>query len=339
MSHEIALGLRQGLMTMTDPEAASRHHLIPDRVRDHDVEALETQTKALRAVDYQCGGGMCRDAVVVRIRRGHRMLAMPISEPLRARLFSAVADLHNLAGWTCFDSGHVGAAQHHLDVALRLAADGENAELIANIHYRRGRIDLHYGVIDEALAQFELGRLAAKRAGSKLAASILSANQGWAYAKKGDANLAVGLMGQAGEEFAEKGDAEPPDWARFFTEVDVSAMAGSVHTDLALRRGGRHVGQAIAALTDAVRGYGPEMARSRSLCLAMLATAHVLGGDGDQALSVGIQAIESAETVKSVRTKDRLRPLEREAAKHPDDAACWTLSEAVTLFVTGRDQT
>ncbi|MFJ8914384.1 tol-pal system YbgF family protein [Amycolatopsis sp. NPDC102389] len=324
---------------MVDPEVTARRHLAPDRVGNRDVEALETQTKALRAVDYQCGGGMCRDAVVVRIHRGHRMLATSISEPVRVRLFSAVADLHNLAGWACFDSGHVGAAQHHLDVALKLAADGENAELIANIHYRRGRIDLHYGAPDEALTQFELGRLAARRAGSKLAASILSANQGWAYAKKGDANLAVGLMDRAGEEFAEKDEAEPPDWARFFSEVDVSAMAGSVHIDLALRIGGRHTGLAIDALTDAVRGYGPEMARSRSLCLSMLATGHVLGGDGDEALSVGVQAIESAETLKSVRTRDRLRPLEREAAKHIEDADCRTLAEEVTLFVTGQDQT
>ncbi len=326
-------------MTMTDPEATTRRHPAQERVGNRDVEALKTQTKALRAVDYQCGGGMCRDAVVVRIHRGHRMLAMSISEPVRARLFSALADLHNLAAWTCFDSGHAGAAQHHLDVALELATAAEDADLTANIHYRRGRIHLHYGATDEALTQFELGRLAARRAGSKLAASILSANQGWAYAKKGDVNLAVGLMDRAGEEFAEKDEGEPPDWARFFTEIDVSAMAGSVHTDLALHKGGRHIGLAISALADAVRGYGPEMARSRSLCLAMLATDHVLDGDGDQALAVGVQAIEGAETLESVRTKDRLRPLVQEAAKHPDDPDCRTLSEAVASFVTGRTRT
>jgi hypothetical protein len=40
---------------------------------------------------------------------------------LRTRLCAAVADLHNLAAWATFDSGHVGAAHHHLDVALNLA--------------------------------------------------------------------------------------------------------------------------------------------------------------------------------------------------------------------------
>ncbi len=319
---------------MTDPEFTTRDPA-PDRVGICEVEALETQTKALRSVDYQSGGGMCRDAVVVRIHRGHRMLAMSISKPLRARLFSAVADLHNLAGWTCFDSGHVGSAHHHLDLALALAANGENDELAANIHYRRGRIHLHNGTPDDALAQFQLGQLAARRSGSKLAASILSANQSWAYAKKGEANLAVGLLDRAREEFAERDESSPPDWARFFTHIDVSAMAGSVHTDLALRAGGRHIGLAISALVKAVRGYGPGMARSRSLCLIMLATNHLLDGDSDEALAVGTEAIEAAEVLKSVRTRDRLRPLEQEAGKHLDDPDCRVLSDSVAAFVTG----
>ncbi|MEV6906178.1 tetratricopeptide repeat protein [Amycolatopsis sp. NPDC051071] len=315
---------------MTDPEAAT--HRPRDRVEARDVEALETQTRALRAVDYRYGGGICRDAVLARIRRGHRMLGMPISGSVRPMLLSAVADLHNLAGWTCFDSGRAGEAHHHLALALSLADDGGDDELAANIHYRRGRVHLHHGAPDEALAQFRLGRLAAKRSGSKLAASILSANEGWAHAKKGEVDLAVGLLDRAGEEFAGKSEAKPPDWARFFTEVDVSAMAGSIHTDLALHLGGRHVGLAISSLTDAVERYGPEMRRSRSLCLIMLATGHVLAGDCDQALAVGVEALETAGALESARTRDRLRPLEEEVAKHLDDPDCRTLSEAITQF-------
>ncbi len=322
---------------MTDPEFTTRSSA-PDRPGTSDVEALEAQTRALRAVDYQSGGGMCRDAVIVRIQRAHQMLKTSVSGPVMTRLFSTVADLHNLAAWTCFDSGHVGAAHHHLDVALELAENGDNDGLAANIHYRRGRIHLHHGTPDEALTHFQLGQLAAQRSGSKLAASILSANQGWAYAKKGDANLAVGLLGRAGDEFSEKED-QVPDWARFFTEIDVSAMAGSVHTDLALRIGGRHIDLAISALSEAVTGYGPEMARSRSLCLIMLATGHLLGGDADQALSAGSEAIDAAETLKSVRTRDRLRPLKHVADKHRDQAGSRTLSEVVTTFMTSPNHT
>lgn len=319
---------------MTDPE-----FLVPPapggRLGAGDVEQLEAQTRALRAVDYRSGGGMCRDAVLVRIHRGHEMLGTPTGEPVRGRLFAVVADLHNLAAWTCFDSGHVWAAHHHLDLALELAAEAGNGDLTANIHYRRGRIRLHHDAIDEALAQFQLGQLAAQRAGSRLAAAILCANQAWAYGKKGDVELATGLLGRAEEEFADADVAEPPDWARFFTSVDVAAMIGSVYTELALAAGGgRYAAVAIDALTEAVDGYGTDMTRSRTLCLIMLATNHLLSGDTDRGAAIGSEAIEAAETLKSVRTKDRVRPLKQEADRRRDNRECRALADYISAFVT-----
>lgn len=321
-------------MVMTDAEALDLP--VPgDRLGMPEVDQLEAQTRALRAVDYRGGGGMCRDAVLVRIHRGHEMLGIPATQPVRLRLFSAVADLHNLAGWTCFDSGHVGAAHHHLDLALELAEQAGNDELAANIHYRRGRIRLHHGAPDEALAQFQLGQLAAGRAGSRLAAAILCANQAWAYAKKGEVELALGLLGRAQEEYAEAGSAEPPDWARFFTRTDLSAMAGSVHSALALAVGGtQYARTAIEALTGAVAAYGQDMARSRVFCLMMLATDHLVAGDLDQGVAVGREAIDEAAAVKSVRTKDRVRSLKREADRHEDHAGCRELSEYISEFMT-----
>jgi tetratricopeptide (TPR) repeat protein len=324
---------------MTRPEIGDYRQPLPDPPGPHDVEQLEIQTRALRAVDYRSGGGMCRDAVIVRIHRGHEMLGTPVPEPVRDRLFSAVADLHNLAGWTCFDSGHVGAAHHHLDLALELAENGHNDDLAANIHYRRGRIHLHHGAPDEALAQFQLGQLAARRSGSALAVAILCANQAWAYAKKGETELALGLLGRATEEFADAGTGEPPDWARFFTETDLSAMTGTVHTELALTARDPHAGLAIDALAGAVGGYGPEMARSRSLCLIMLATDHLLAGDIDGGAEVAVQAINSAETLKSVRTKDRLRPLKLAADRLRGHAGARELSEHIATFVTAPTHT
>ena len=319
---------------MTEPE----FHSSPSpggRLGAGDVDQLEAQTRALRAVDYRSGGGTCREAVVARIRRAHEMLGQPAAERVRARLLAAVADLHNLAGWTCFDSGHVGAAHHHLDLALELATEAGNEDLTANIHYRRGRIRLHYGAPDGALGQFQLGQLAAQRSGSRLAAAILCANQAWAYAKKGDKELATGLLGRAEEEFAAADVADPPDWAKFFTRTDVAAMTGSVHTELALTAGGgRDADVAIDSLTEAVDGYGPDMTRSRTLCLMMLATNHLLAGDTDRGAEVGNEAVEAAGTLKSVRTKDRVRPLKQEADRRRDNRECRALVEYISVFVT-----
>ncbi|WP_439382048.1 tetratricopeptide repeat protein [Amycolatopsis lexingtonensis] len=316
---------------MTNSEFDFRR-AIPDRPGPRDIEQLEAQTRALRAVDYRSGGGMCRDAVLVRIHLGHELLHASVAEPLRTRLCAAVADLHNLAAWASFDSGHVGAAHHHLDLALSLAEHCGQDDLAANIRYRRGRIHLHHGAADEALAQFQHGRLAARRSGSALAASILSANQAWAYAEKGDEQLALELLGRAAEEFEAAGPGEPPDWARFFTETDVSAMVGTVHTELAVRVRPRHARAAIAALTRAVARYGQDMARSRSFCLAMLATDHLVEGELERGAEIGTEAVDTAETLKSVRTKDRLRPLKLEAEKHRGHTDVRALAEHITAF-------
>jgi tetratricopeptide (TPR) repeat protein len=323
---------------MTDPEFLDIRPAPRERLGTGDVEHLEAQTRALRAVDYQCGGGMCRDAVIVRIYRGHEMLGVSTTEPIKSRLFSAVADLHNLAGWACFDIGHVGAAHHHLDLALDLAEHAHNDDLAANIHYRRGRIQLHHGVLDQALDQFQLGQLAARRSGSALAASILCANQAWAYAKKGEVELALGLLDRAAEQFADADLADPPDWARFFTEIDRSAMVGTVHSELALTASAHHTEVAIPALVDAIDGYLPEMARSRSFCLIMLATNHLMEGDIHRGATIAAQAINEAETIKSVRTKDRLRPLKQQADKRRDNVAR-ALSNDITKFVTSPTHT
>jgi hypothetical protein len=319
---------------MTDPQFLNSPPPSLDRSGLNDVEQLEAQTKALRGVDYQYGGGMCRDAVLVRIHWGHEMLRTAVAGPSQDRLFTAVADLHNLAGWACFDSGHVGDAHHHFDLALGLAKQGHNDDLIANIHYRRGRVHLHYDAPDKALACFQHGRLTACRSGSKLAASILSANQAWAFAKKAAAELAASLLDRAQEEFAEAPQTEPPDWARFFTATDMSAMIGTVHAELALAAGNRHTRVAIPALTDAIADYGQEMARSRAFCLISLATSHLLDGDIDHGSRIGTQAVHELGPLKSIRVKDRLRPLKLQTDKWPDQPEARALSNFITACVT-----
>ncbi|MCE7010893.1 transcriptional regulator [Kibdelosporangium philippinense] len=317
---------------MTIPEFVNFRPPTHGRSGTSDAEQLEAHISALRTVDYRCGGGMCREAVMVRIHWGHEILSM--SDPVPDRLLSAVADLHNLAGWTCFDSGNIGAADHHFDIALQLAKQGNNEALVANIHYRKGRLRLHHGSPDAALTHFQLGQLAAHRSSSALASSILHANQAWAYAKKGDAEPAVGLLSRAADDLGNADIGEAPDWARFFTEVELTAMVGTIHTELACAVGAHHSRVAIPALTEAIRNYGPDMVRSRSFCLIMLATNHMLAGEVEQGASVGIEAVSAAETLKSVRVKDRIQPLKHQTDKHRDHTDARALSDFISTFIT-----
>ncbi|MFD4643266.1 hypothetical protein ACFWN2_38585 [Lentzea sp. NPDC058436] len=283
---------------MADPAYFPPPH--SSRIGISDVEQLEAQTRSLRSVDYQHGGGACRDAVVVRIYWAQQLLAAEASDSVRARLLSAVADLHNLAGWTSFDSGQIGAAYHHFDRALDFARHDE--ELTTNIVYRRGRVHLHHGAPGDALAYFQRGAFA------PLASSIMYVNEAWAYARQARSVEALRALGRAQDSFASADRAHVPDWARFHDETDLAAMAGTIHTELGDTR------SAIPALLTAISAFGPDMARSGTFCLISLASCHFLDGDLDEGQAVGRRAVCAAEELRSERVWDRMRPMLQAAA-------------------------
>jgi hypothetical protein len=316
----------------TSPAAASPPPLAPGHIGVSDVERIEDATRAFRALDYRYGGGACHDAVVGYLPWGLRMLSADATGLVMDRLCVAVADLHNLAGWTSFDTGQARVAGIYFGRALELAEQGHHDALVANIAYRMGRVHLHHNAPDRALAEFQLGQVAAQASGSALAVAILCGNQAWAYAKMGLADEALALLGRSGDEFARADLAEAPPWAAFFTETDMSAMVGTVYSELALAVDPAYTRSAIPAVSTALNGYGPEMTRSRSFNLIHLATNHLLEGDIDQAATVGAQAVAVCESVKTARTKGRLWPLQREADKRRLNAGARALSERIATF-------
>ena len=94
----------------------------------------------------------------------------------------------------------------------------------------------------------ELADLQAQESGSELAVSVLCANEAWAYAMMGNEEQAVKLLGRSKDEFERANLAEAESWVKFFTETDVYAMIGTVHTVLA-QKNSEHTKFAIPALT------------------------------------------------------------------------------------------
>lgn len=325
-----------GSLPSTPPTAAGPPPPLAPRIGETDVQRIEDANRAFRALDYQYGGGACHDAVVGYLPLGLRLLGGYATDRVTDRLFVAVADLHNLAGWTSFDTGQVHVARTHFARALELAKQGHNYPLVANILYRMGRIHLHHNAPSKALTEFQLGQAAAQASGSTLAVAILCANQAWAYAKMGLNDEALALLGRSGDEFTRADLDETPPWARFFTETDLSAMVGTVHTELAVTVDQTYTRWAIPALSTAINDYGQDMTRSRSFTLISLAINHLLDDDIDHAAIVGAQAVALCENTKTTRTKDRLRPLKREADKRRNTPDARALSERIALFTATR---
>jgi transcriptional regulator with XRE-family HTH domain len=314
----------------------------PGRVGLSDVRQIEASTKALRGLDYQYGGGACRDAVMAQLSWAQRMLEASCVDTVRPRLHTAVADLHNLAGWTSFDIDLVDSARYHFLRALELAKNAENSSLQANVLYRMGRIYLEKDAPDDALKLFQLGQIAAQDSGSEIAVSVLCANEAWAYAKMGNIDQTHKMIKRAQDEFGHADVERAPRWAKFFTEVDVHAMTGTVFFALAQSccgtdrklEAGKHTGFAIPHLQQAIVGYSSDMARSHTFNASMLAAAHIYDGDVTHGVRLGNQALKLAEDVKSARVATRLKPLQDAALKYGNNSESRDLAERISrLYV------
>jgi tetratricopeptide (TPR) repeat protein len=243
---------------------------VPVRIGMTDVRQVEAAIRALRDLVHEYGGEFCRDAVVAQLSWAQQMLSASGTDVVKQRLHVALADLHNLAGWTSFRIGLIDSARNHFGRALELAKSGNSNQLVANILYRMGRVYLYEGSPDDALKMFQLSQIAAQQSGSDLAVAVICANQAWAYAMMGHEDQTMKLIGRTRDEFARAGGGEAEDWVKFFNEDDVYAMIGTVHTVLAQRVDAKHTKYAIPALQRAIGSYGDDMARSKTFNLGVL---------------------------------------------------------------------
>lgn len=289
----------------------------PGRIGASDVTHLTALTAAMRAVDYEHGGGACRDAVAAQVRWAQQLLLADASDTIRQDLLVALADLHNLAGWTSFDVGMYSVARRHFARALEQAKAASAPSLTANILYRMGRLHLHRGMAREALRFFQLGQIAAQDSGSSVTVAQLCINEAWAYAYLGDTTQMERCITRAVDEFSNATVPAEDGWVRNFGQTGLEAMIGVTlvsHPDASEA----HLGRAAEYLDAALTRRGPDVApRSRIFDLTASAVAHLRLGSHDKGLALGTEAVETARTVRSVRTIDRLEPLRLATAQRP----------------------
>ncbi|MDQ3761473.1 MAG: helix-turn-helix domain-containing protein [Actinomycetota bacterium] len=300
----------------------------PSHIGMTDVKQVEAATRAMRALDYQFGGGACRDAVVAQLSWAQRLLGASGKDEVRRRLFRALGDLQNLAGWTTFDVGLLDSSRSHFAAALEYAKQSGDSSLMSNIMYRIGRVYLHHGEANDALKWFQLGQLAAQESGSELAVAVLCGNEAWAYAMMGDDVQAKKLLDRSQGELSRANLAEAPDWAKFYNQTDMCAMIGTVHTELSAINP-QHAAMAIPACGQALSRYDDLMSRSKAFTLTMLATSHLRNGDVNHGVQIGRKALMTAAEVKSKRVTDRLQSLEAEAARRSSNSDSRELSHLI----------
>lgn len=287
----------------------------PTRIGMSDVEQIEHITSVLRGLDSRHGGGTCRDVVIAQVAWAQQLLTAEGNDAVMHRLHLAVADLHMQAGWTSFDVGLDTSARRHLARALELARAANDSSLIAKLLYCMGRLHLHRKLFRDGLRFFQLGQIAAQDSGCELTVALLCVNEAWAYALLGDSTQALKSLGRAQDEFARADHSTAPTWVRFFGAADHHASAGVTYASLPDATNSQ-LEQGVELLNQSLKQRGPDMARSRVFELSALATAYLRTGNYDCGITAGREALELAAMVRSVRTLDRLEPLQLVASQH-----------------------
>ncbi|HSU36823.1 MAG TPA: helix-turn-helix transcriptional regulator [Propionibacteriaceae bacterium] len=268
------------------------------------IASVRQMTRTFRDLDNRFGGGHAREYLV-------RFLADEVAPLIRngrydsatgAALLSAVSESMLLAGWMSYDAGFNGVAQRYMTHALRLALAANDrligAETLAALSHQATYLRDTGGGIDLARAA---GKTAKEEGhGALLAESFVM--EAHAHARAGDEGSCAKALSSAETTLATADRTADPQWIGYFDDAYVSAKFGHCFKELR---------QSNTAETFARRSLDMDNSyvRGRAFNLALLATAHAQAGEVEEACTVGTQALDLTQSIRSARAVSYLRDL------------------------------
>lgn len=286
------------------PERVAGPTPLPDRLATVDVEAIQRLTRTLEAEAQYWGGGMSVISPVAQ--RGERLLQAPSTDALKASMATALADLHNVAAWSAFDSHDDDMARHHFARAMSLGNQGDGIQY-AKAAYLAGVSTAergHYndGIKFMQLAQMRLGEGPANQRTRELAGWI-NADMACALAHMGESDAARSSLRKAREgwQAPDLDDEADMHWVSALAEMYLD------RTDVAE--------QLVSASVQ--RWSDTKDRRQAVLGRITLAQLHVQVGDS-RGPQLAHQAIGDVSELRSVRARQRLGPLLRALDARPE---------------------
>ncbi|HEY3478440.1 MAG TPA: regulator, partial [Streptomyces sp.] len=267
-----------------------------------------------RGLDHAYGGGHARQALVRYLEHeAEPMLRAGYGEALGRKLFASVADLTRLAGWTSYDIGAHGLAQRYFVQSLRLAQAAGDRVYGGYVLVTMSRQAVYLGHGREAV---QLARVAQQGVGSGAPAvvqALLHAAEARGHGLLGEVRACTAALARAERSLdtARSGD-DVPYWARFFDEAQLADEFAHCHRDLQQYR---------AAVQHAERSLqlrAPGYARSRLFCRTVLAAARLGLGEVDAACALGLEVMQSAAEMRSVRAVEYVRDFGRRLEPYRD---------------------
>jgi Helix-turn-helix domain len=259
------------------------------------VEAVRAATSMFRRLDNLYGGVQIRPALVRFLNAEVAPLLQDgPPERLGRELLTAVAEAVQLAGWLAYDTCEHGVAQRYLVQALQLAARAQDRPLGAEILAAMSHQAIFLGHNGAAIELAQAAHRTAARAEVPALAAEASIMTAHAYAQLGDEASSTQALTDAEAAFDRADRAHDPHWMSYFDEAYLAAISG--HCFRALGRH-RHAERCARRSLDMNAGYQ----RGRLFNQLLLARAHALARQVDQACAAGHDALDLAEQMSSAR--------------------------------------
>ena len=306
----------QGLGELTELALPTGEPL-PSRLGMVHVRTVEAIIGQLRGIARQFGGQA--DLFVSAARYYSRWMRVPAPGAVKARLGEALAELYTEAGWCCYDAGLDGTGC--FTRALALADEARDAYGIANAAWHAGTTLVRGGHPDDALKCFQMGQFAltgfqpgkarpamvrADDPRVPVLASRLNRNSASAYVLLGRPDQVQRSLNQAQDGWAP---------CEAFEQAGADFTTAKVQLEL-----GR-LDSAEVFAANAVRTYGDNHFRGRTIAELMLAEVHVRAGE-PRGLALAQRAMNAAGILQSVAVRrERLLPLAAALEARPGNDA------------------
>jgi len=285
-----------------------------DRVTPELADRLPSMIAELRRMDDVSGG----DLVLGLAEREFSWVTglldrATYDEPTARKLYMALAELGQFAGFVAYDAGLHALAQRYWIAALRAAHTADDPALGAYILWSMAHQATEQDQPAEAATLIETALIGLRGRQTPALLAGLYTGQAYAQAFLRDGAACTSAVGKAGCWAEQIRPEDEPPRLYWVNRVDVTARVGRT-----LLRLGR-ADQAVRSLADGVQQLDDSMVRDRQLFLADWAEALVRPGpqrDLEEAASRGLQAVALAESLCSSRATERVRDLRQRMKPH-----------------------
>ncbi|MER5388205.1 helix-turn-helix transcriptional regulator [Saccharopolyspora sp. NPDC002686] len=265
---------------------------------------LETRVVDLRHLDDTVSSDELGPVIFKELGDAESLVrSASFTEPVGKRLFTAVGELAQLAGWVASDAGQYRQAERFYLSGVAAANEAQDkvlgAQLLSSLSYQMANVG---NPADAAL----LARTAVMGADGATPAvrALFLERVAWASAKSGDESATWRALDAVDDAFDQSTGGEP-EWVYWLNRAEIDVMAGRCLIEL-----GRPA-EAEPLLSAAIESYPPEHAREVALYLSWLAESHVKALDFDAARASIERGRSYAAVMPSARTDSRLDAVQR----------------------------